>query len=160
MTVSATAISPITDEELLIAEATRQRNRNRSGKSLGGVAALAVFFGAAGYLMAFHPGTITYGTPNSSSFPVGTLLSLLGFAELLAAALLLVTVVRQMRPRAWGDPAPGECPLCGRAALRQDEVVVREGNTLNTKARGTVTTCGTRDCPHASAEVTAPGLPS
>ena len=159
MTLHTAAVAPRTEEELLTQEAIRQRKRDRSGRFLGGVAALGVFFGVVGYLMAFHSGTMTYGMPDSSSFPLGPLLSVFGFVELLAAALLLVTAVRHARSRAaWGDPAPGDCPVCGQAGLRQDEVLLREGNTLNTSARGTVIVCGTQDCGYATAEVVAPGL--
>ncbi len=159
MTVHPAPTAPPTDEELLIQEAIRQRKRHRSGKSLAGAIALAVFFGAVGYLMALHPGTITYGMPDSSPFPLGALISVFGFLELLAAALLVVTAVWRARPRSrWGDPAPGDCPACGKAALRRDDVLLREGNTLNTRARSTVTVCGTPDCPYASAEVATPGL--
>jgi hypothetical protein len=157
MTVPTAQTAPSTDEQLLIQQAIRQRQRHRSGKSLAGLLALAVFFAAVGYLMALHPGTITYGTPDSSSFPLGALLSAVGFADLVAAALLVVSAVWRARPGApWGDPAPGDCPVCGRAALRQDEVLARDGNTLNTAAAGTVIACGTPDCTHARAEVTTP----
>jgi hypothetical protein len=158
MTVPTAATAPRTEEELLIQVAIRQRNRDRSGWSLAGLEALAVFFGAVGYLMAFHPGTITYGAPDPSSFPLGAFLSFFGFLELLAAALLVVAIVRRVRSgAAWGNPVPGDCPLCGQAALRQDEVLLRAGNTLNTRASGTVTVCGTPDCRHASAEVARSG---
>jgi len=159
MTVHTPAVAPCTDEELLVQEAIRQRKRDRSGGFLGGMVALAAFLGVAGYLMVFHWGVITYGTPDSSSFPLGPVLAVFGIAELMAAALLLVTAVRWARSRpAWGDPAPGDCPLCGQAALRQDEVLLREGNTLNTRARGTVVTCATRDCAYAKAEGDTPSL--
>jgi hypothetical protein len=158
MTADTAAAEPRTEQELLIQEAVRQRERYRSGKSLATVIALAVFFGVAGYLMALHPGIITYGTPGSSSFPLGAFLSVFGFLELLVAALLVAAAVRLARPRArWGDPAPGQCPACGQAALRQDEVLLRAGTTLNTRARGTVIACSAPDCDHASAEVAGPG---
>jgi hypothetical protein len=159
MTLDTAAVALRTEEELLIQDAIRQRKRDRSGRFLAGMAVLGVFLGVAGYLMAFHPGTITYGTPGSSSVLLGPLLSVFGFVELLAAALLVVTAVWRARARAaWGDPAPGDCPVCGQAALRQDEVLLREGNTLNTRARGTVIVCGTQDCGYAKAEVVTPGL--
>jgi hypothetical protein len=157
MTVHPAATAPRT-EELLTHEAVRLRNRDRSGRSQVGLVALAIFFGAVGYLMAFHPGIITYGTPDSSSFPLGAVLSAFGVLELLAAVLLAAAAVRMARPGdPWGDPAPGDCPACGQAALRRDEIVLREGNTLNTRASGTVTLCGTEDCHYASAEVAGPG---
>lgn len=157
MTVHTAAAGPRTDEELLIQEAIRQRDWVRSGKSLGAVIALAVFFGAVGYLMAGHPGIITFGTPYSSSFPLGAFLSAFGVLEIGAAALLLTAAVRLARPRAaWGDPSTGACPVCGQEALRQDEVLLREGNTLNTRASGRVIICGTPDCRHASAGVAGP----
>jgi hypothetical protein len=159
MTVHTPAVAPRTDEELLIQEAIRLRQRDRSGRFLAGLVALAVFFGVVGYVMAFHSGTITYGTPDSSSFPLGPVLSVFGVVELIAAALLLVIAARQARSHsAWGDPTPGDCPVCGQAALRQDEVILREGNTLNTRAGGTVITCATRDCAYAKAEVATSSL--
>ncbi|HTU74883.1 MAG TPA: hypothetical protein VMG38_15320 [Trebonia sp.] len=157
MTVPTAAAASPTQEELLVQEAIRQRTRYRSGKSLAALIALAVFLGVAGYLMALHPGTMTYDTPYSSSFPLGALLSVFGFAELLAAVLLVVTAVQLARSgAAWGDPAAGDCPLCGQAALRQDEVLLREGNTLNTRASGTVIACGAPGCGYASAEAAGP----
>jgi hypothetical protein len=158
MTVPTAAAASPTQEELLIQEAIRQRARYRSGKSLAAVTALAVFFGVVGYLMVLHSGMITYGTPDSSPFPLGAVLSAFGLVELVAAALLVATAVQLARLRAaWGDPAPGECPLCGQAALRQDEVLLREGNTLNARARGTVIACATPDCGYGSAEVAETG---
>jgi hypothetical protein len=158
MTVHTAEPAPRTEEELLIQEAIRQRDRDRSGKSLFYMGTLATFFGAVGYLMAFHAGIITYGTPDSNSFPLGTFLSVFGFLELLVAVLLIVTAVRRAWSDAsWGDPIPGDCPVCGQAALRRDEVLLREGNTLITRGSGTVIVCGTRDCGHASAEVAGSG---
>jgi hypothetical protein len=157
MTVHTEAPAPRTEEELLIQEAIRQRDRDRSGKSQGYAVALAIFFGAVGYLMAFHSGIITYGTPDSNSFPLGTFLSVFGFLELLAAAALAAAAIRWAWPQAgWGDPVPGDCPVCGQAALRRDEVRVRDGNTLITRASGTVIVCAAADCPHARAEVATP----
>jgi len=159
MTVHTPAVAPPTDEELLISEAVRQRKRDRSGRFLGGVVALAIFFGVAGSLMAFRSGVITYDMPYGSSFPLGPVLSVFGVVELIAAALLLVTAVRLARsPAGPGDPVPGDCPLCGQAALRHEEIVVREGNTLNTRARGTVITCATDDCAYVKAEAATPSL--
>lgn len=139
-----------TDDDLLIREAIRQRRLHRSGKSLGGALALAVFFGATGYVLAFHSGVITYSMPYPSGFPLGALLVICGILAFLVAVLFLTDAVSGARPRAaWGDPVPGDCPVCGKQALRQDGILLREGRTLKTAASGAVTLCETPSCPHA-----------
>ncbi len=141
-----------TGDALLIREAIRERRLHRSGRSLGGALALAVFFGAAGYLLSFHPGVITYNTPYSSGFPLRTVLVISGIFAFLVAVLFLADAVSGARPRApWGDPVPGECPVCGEPALRQEGILLREGRTLKTAASGTVTLCETHSCPYAAA---------
>jgi hypothetical protein len=147
---SATTTAP-TDDELLIQEAIRQRELHRSGKSLAGTLARAVFFGAVGYVLAFHSGVITYSMPYSSSFPLGTVLVVFGILAFLIAVVFLANAVSGARPRApWGDPASGDCPVCGEPALRQDGVLLRDGRTLKTAASGTVTFCETPGCPYAA----------
>jgi hypothetical protein len=141
-----------TGDDLLMREAIRQRRLHRSGKSLGGALALAVFFGAAGYVLSFHPGAITYSMPYSSGFPLGVVLVICGVLAFLVAVLFLADAVSGARPRAlWGDPVPGDCPVCGEPALRQEGIFLREGRTLKTAASGTVTLCETRSCPYAAA---------
>lgn len=141
-----------TDEELLTEEATRQRRSRRSGRFLAGMLALAAFFGAVGYVMV-HPGTVTYGTVYSSSFPLGALLFAFGILDFAVAVILLVGAAYGARPRVpWGDPAPGDCPTCGHPALRQDDIVRWErGDTLKPVASGTVTLCETPGCEYATA---------
>ena len=139
------------DDELLIQEAIRQRGLHRSGKSLVGTLALAVCFGAVGYVLAFHPGVITYSMPYSNSFPLGGVLVVWGILTFLIAGVFLANAVSGARPRApWGDPAPGDCPVCGEPALRQDGMLLRDGPTLKTAASGTVTLCETPGCPYAA----------
>jgi hypothetical protein len=141
-----------TGDDLLIREAIRQRRLHRSGKSLGGALALAAFFGAAGYVLAFHPGVITYSMPYRSGFPLGAILVTCGILAVLAAVLFVADAVSGARPHApWGDAVPGDCPVCGRPALRQDGILLREGRTLKTAASGIVTLCETPSCPHAVA---------
>jgi hypothetical protein len=149
------------DDELLIEEARRQRRSRRSGRLLAGLLALAVSLGAAGFLMAVHPGAITYSTPYSSSFPLGGLLSVFGGLSFVLAIIFLLGVARGWPRGPWGDPAPGECPACGHPALRQDDIVLWAGaNTLKAMASGTVTLCETPGCPHATARLNlADGLP-
>jgi len=153
MTVSAASTAPPMDEELLIQEALRQRRRQRTGMSLAGALALAVFFAAVGFLLAAHPGAITIGLPYpfSPDF-LGPVLTAFGVIALLIAASFVVTAVSGPRPRdPWGEPAPGDCPACGQPALRSGEVTVWEASTLLAVASGTVTLCGTPGCPHATA---------
>jgi hypothetical protein len=138
-------------DDLLIKEAIRQRQLHRSGKSLGGVLALAVFFCAAGYVLAFHSGVITYSMPYASGFPLGTVLVICGILAFLVAVLFLVDAASGARPGApWGDPAAGTCPVCGEPALRQDGILLREGGTLKTAANGAVTLCGSPGCPYTA----------
>jgi hypothetical protein len=148
-TTAATAAR--TDDELLIQEAIRRRRLHRSGKSLGGTLALAVFFTAVGYVLAFHSGVITYSMPYPSSFPLGAVLVVFGIFAFLIAVVFLANAVSGARPRApWGDPASGDCPVCGEPALRQDGILLRDGPTLKTAASGTVTLCETPGCPYAA----------
>ena len=151
MTTPTATIMP-TGDDLLIREAIRQRRMHRSGKSLGGALVLAAFFGAAGYALAFHSGAITYSMPYRSGFPLGAILVICGILAFLVAGLFVADAVSGARPRApWGDPVPGDCPVCGQPALRQDGILLREGRTLKTAASGTVTLCETPSCPHAVA---------
>lgn len=152
MTAPST-VTALTDDELLTQEAIRRRGLHRSGKSLAGTLALAVFFGAMGYLLAFHSGLIinSYSMPYPSSFPLGAVLVVLGILALLIAVVFLANAVSGARPRApWGDPASGDCPVCGEPALRQDGVLLRDGRTLKTAVSGTVTLCETPGCPYAA----------
>jgi hypothetical protein len=153
MTVSAAPAAPATDEDLLIQEALRQRRRQRTGMSLAGALALAVFFAVAGFVLAAHPGVVTYGMPYpfSPNF-LGPVLTACGVVALLIAASFVVTAVSGALPgEAWGEPLPGDCPACGQPALRSAEVTVWEASTLQVVASGTVTLCESPDCPHATA---------
>ena len=139
-----------TGDDLLIQEAIKHRHLHRSGRSLGGALALAVFFGAAGYLLAFHPGVIIYSLPYPSGFPLRAVLVGCGILAFLVAVLFLADAVSGARPRApWGDLVPGACPVCGER-LRQDGILLREGRTLKTAASGTVTLCETPRCPYTA----------
>jgi hypothetical protein len=145
------------DDDLLIREAIRQRHLRRSGRSLAGTLALAVFFGAIGYTLVFHPGVISANVPYSGA-AVAPVLVAVGGVACLIAVLFILGAVGGARPQApWGDPVSGDCPTCGKQALRQDEEVVREAGGLATTARGTVTLCQTPGCDYAAAEVAAPG---
>ncbi|HEY6790613.1 MAG TPA: hypothetical protein VI365_25230 [Trebonia sp.] len=152
MTTPPTTTMP-TGDDLLIQEAIRHRRLHRSGRSLGGALVLAVFFGAAGYLLALHPGVIIYSMPYPSGFPLRTVLVICGILAFLVAVLFLADAVSGARPCApWGDPVSGDCPVCGEQALRQDGILLREGRTLKTAASGTVTLCESPCCPYAAVQ--------
>ena len=141
----------IAGDDLLIQEAIRQRQRHRSGKSLSIVLTLAVFLGGVGYLLAFRSDVINYGMPYPSGFPLGAVLVILGVLVFAVALVFVANAVSGARPGVpWGDPAPGDCPVCGKQGLRQDGILLREGGTLKMAASGTVTLCDTPDCPHAA----------
>jgi hypothetical protein len=145
------------DEDLLIRAAIRQRHLRRTGWSLAGALGLAVFFGAVGYTLALHPGVISANVPYSGGLLQPVLVAI-GVVACLISVLFILAAASGARPRTpWGDPLPGDCPTCGKAALRQDEVVVREAGGLTTIARGTVTLCQTADCDYAAATVITPG---
>jgi hypothetical protein len=149
MTTPSATTMP-TGDDLLIQEAIKHRHLHRSGRSLGGALALVGFFGAAGYLLAFHPGVIIYSMPYPSGFPLRAVLVGCGILAFLVAVLFLADAVSGARPRApWGDPVSGDCPVCGEPALRQDGILLREGRTLKTAASGIVTLCETPSCPYA-----------
>ena len=153
MTVSAAPTAPPTHEELLIREALRQRRRQRTSMSQAGALALGVFFAAVGFLLAAHPGAVTFGLPYSFSPGfLGPVLTVFGVVALLIAASFVVTAVSGALPRnPWGEPVPGDCPACGQPALRSAEVTGWAASTLRVVASGTVTLCETPDCPHATA---------
>jgi hypothetical protein len=151
-TPSAETTAPAGDD-LLIQEAIRRRRARRSGRSLAGALARAVFFGGVGFTLAFHSGVITYSLPFSSGFPLSAVLVVLGVLALAVAVVFAASAVPAARRRApWGDPAPGECPVCGEDALRQDDTRLWDDSTLRTVATGTVTLCGTPDCPYAAVQ--------
>jgi hypothetical protein len=142
-----------TSDDLLIREAIRQRQSHRSGKSLAGTLALAVFFAVVGYVLAFRPGLINNNMPYPDGFPLDAVLVICGVLVLLVAAVFLANAVRGARPRApWGDPVAGDCPVCGEPALRQNAILLREEGTLVTTASGAVTLCESPGCPHAVVE--------
>jgi len=148
-TPSPTIVSP--SDDLLIREAIRQRKSHRSGKSLAGTLALAAFFAAVGYVLAFRPGLINNNMPYPDGFPLNAVLAACGVLVLLVAAVFLANAVRGARPRApWGDPVAGDCPVCSEPALRQDAILLREEGTLVATASGTVTLCESPGCPHAA----------
>jgi len=150
-TPSPTIVS--TSDDLLIREAIRQRQSHRSGKSLAGTLALAVFFAVVGYVLAFHPGLINNNMPYPDGFPLDAVLAICGVLVLLVAAVFLANAVRGGRPRApWGDPVDGDCPVCSEPALRQDAILLREEGTLVVTASGTVILCESPGCPHAAVE--------
>jgi hypothetical protein len=144
------------DEDLLIREAIRQQQLRRSGKSLAGTLALAAFFGLVGYTLVFHPGVISANVPFSASFLEPVLVVIGGVACLISVLFILGAV--SARPRTpWGEPVPGDCPTCGKAALREDETILREPGSLATTITGTVTLCQGPDCDYAAATVITSG---
>lgn len=153
---SPTAALPV-DEDLLIREAIRQQRLRRTGKSLAGMLALAAFFAVVGYTLVFHPGVISANVPFSSGV-LQPVLVVIGGLACLVSVLFIIGAASGARPRTpWGDPVPGDCPNCGKPALRQDEAVVREAGGLATAVRGTVTLCQAPDCDYAAATVISPG---
>jgi hypothetical protein len=144
------------DEDLLIREAIRQQQLRRSGKSLAGTLALAAFFGIVGYTLVFHPGVISANVPFSAPF-LQPVLVVIGGVACLISVLFILAAASGARPRTpWGESVPGECPTCGKPALREDETVVREPGGPTTIVRGTVTLCQASDCDYAAATVITP----
>ena len=145
------------DEDLLIREAIRQQRLRRSGKSLAGMLALAAFFGVVGYTLVFHPGVISANVPFSSSL-LQPVLVVIGGIACLTSVLFIFGAISGARPRTpWGEAVPGDCPDCGKPALRADETVLREAGGLATTVRGTVTLCQSAGCDYAAATVITPG---
>lgn len=127
------------DADLLIAEAVRLRDEQKSGRSMGRQLPLIAGCGVAGLLL-LGVGYGGYGV--AAAYVAGALV--MAFAGLLLLRALDLSPVTQ-----WGEPVGAPCPACGERGLREDRVEVSEAN-------GIVALC-TPECGYAEVRPVAVG---
>jgi len=154
---------PITDEDLLIDTATRQRKSHKRGANLFATLTLSAVFAAVGWFLLFWLRPLIKSIPFLPLGTVTTTLLIIGVIAFTIAGLLIAGALFFANPLArWGDPIPGTCPQCGKRALRQEKVEYtgwEEGHPeagIKKGPRGLVTLCGTSGCSYAAATVTTP----
>jgi len=129
------------DEELLIQEANRTRQEQRSGKALRRQIPFIVVFFAIGWWLVFgiQPG------------PVLKYVTLaVGIAAFVIAALFASGAVFHNPVAPWGKAVRGSCPRCGQPKLRENkELYFEPPGSGNPSVGGVVTLC-TADCGYAA----------
>jgi hypothetical protein len=149
----------VSDEELLIQVALKQRRARRSGRSLIITLAAAVACAVIGWAVLFQLRPLIKSIP---FLPLGGVLTALlwtGITAFALAGLLVAGGWIFARPgRPWGKELPGVCPRCENLSLRESQVEaeVRDAARFNVGPRGMVILCETRRCDYASARVTTP----
>ncbi len=142
----------ITDEDLLIDVAKRERRNRRSGRGLLVALAVAAVCAAIGWVLIFRVRAFVKAIP---FLPLGSVtgwLLFIGIAAFVIAGLVVVGALLTSGPgKRWGDPVAGGCPVCGSWTLRQDTVT--SPGPVNAP-KGVVTLCDTKGCSYASATVT------
>jgi len=114
---------PITDEDLLIDTATRQRKSHKRGANLLATLTLAAVFAAVGWFLLFWLRPLIKSVPFLPLGTVTTSLLVIGVIAFAIAGLLIAGALFFANPLArWGDAIPGTCPQCGKRALRQEKV--------------------------------------
>jgi hypothetical protein len=140
----------VTDEELLIEAARKQRRNRRSGRNLIFALVVAVVCAAIGWLLIFRVRAFLKAIP---FLPLGTVtgwLLVIGVVAFVVAGIIVAGALLMANPRKrWGDPLVGGCPVCGNWTLRQGTVA-----PVGNGPKGVVILCDTRGCVHASATVT------
>jgi hypothetical protein len=140
---------PVTDEELLIQLARRERRATRSRRGVYTMLAVAAFLALLTAL----------------AWPAGMYFGLLLFAAYagISALILVIAAVATALPgraakarRAETAPARalGSCPACGSSALREYSIrYVNGGATPFCGGRGVATLCAAPGCDYATARV-------
>ena len=153
------AAEPTADERLLIEDARKQRNRQRSGFNFIITLVVAAVFGVVGWLVIFQARPFIKSIPFLPLGSVTTFLLYVGLAAFGLAALCVVGAWLFAKPgKQWGDPLVGGCPRCGNWTLRQRTIehYTEEPGNLRHYIKGVVTLCATKGCQHATATVTTP----
>jgi hypothetical protein len=163
MSASEPTPEPTADERLLIGDAKKQRNRQRSGFNLIITLAVGAACAVLGWLVIFQVRPFVKSIP---FLPLGSVTSFLLYAGLAAfgiAALCVLGAWIFAKPgKPWGDPLVGACPECGNWTLRQRTIehYTDEPGNLRHYIKGVVTLCATKGCEHATAKVTTPARAS
>jgi hypothetical protein len=130
------------EADMLIAEADRLREEQKSGRSMGRRLPLVAGTAVAGLLL-IGVGWRGYGVA-VAAYVVGVLV--MGVTGLLLLRALDVSPATQ-----WGEPVGSPCPACGEHGLREDRVVVPGAN-------GIVTLCAP-ECGYADVRPDPDGHP-
>jgi heme A synthase len=150
---------PTADERLLIEDARKHRNRQRSGLNFIITLAVGVVFGVLGWLVMFQLRPLVKSIPFLPLGSVTTFLLYAGLAAFALAALCVAGAWLFAKPgKPWGEPLVGGCPRCGNWTLRQRTIehYTEEPGNLRHYIKGVVTLCATKGCDHATAKVTSP----
>jgi hypothetical protein len=154
---------PTPDEQLLIDDARKKRNRQRSGFNLIITLAVGLAFAVVGWLLIFQVRPFVRSIPFLPLGSVSTFLLYAGLAGFGIAALCVLGAFLFAKPgKPWGDPLVGACPRCGNWTLRQRTIehYTEEPGNLRHYIKGVVTLCVTKGCDHATAKVTSPARAS
>jgi hypothetical protein len=163
MSASESTSGPTADERLLIDDARKQRNRQRSGFNFFITLAVGVASAVLGWLVIFQVRPLVKSIP---FLPLGSVTSFLLYVGLAAfgiAALCALGAWLFAKPgRPWGEPVVGACPTCGNWTLRQRTIehYTDEPGNLKHYIKGAVTLCATKGCDHAAVKVTSPARAS
>jgi hypothetical protein len=146
----------VTDEDLLIEAAKRERRNRRSGRNLLLAMAVAAVCAVIGWVLLFRVRAFVKAIPFLPLGAVTGWLLAIGIAAFVIAGLIVAGALLTANPRKrWGDPVAGACPACRSWTLRQDTVVPAGPGTGSSSApKGVVTLCDSKGCGYASATVT------
>ena len=118
----AEAVIPDADADMLVTEAVRQREEQRSGRSMGRQLRLVAGCALAGVLLIAGGGYLGRAVA-AAAVVVGVLI-------IAVAGLLLVRALDLSPATQWGEPAAEPCPACGEHSLREDRVAVPDANAI------------------------------
>ena len=130
------------DEELLIQEANRTRQEQRSGKALRRQIPFIVVFSAIGWWLVFgiQPGPVLKYVTVA-----------VGIAAFAIAALFASGAAFHNPLAPWGKAVRGSCPRCGQPKLRENQELHYEPPGSGKPSVGGVVTLCTADCGYAAA---------
>jgi hypothetical protein len=110
------------DADVLVAEAVRRREEQRSGRSMrrqlprvAGCAAAGLLLIACGHVLG-HAASVV--------------MLVVGVLVVAVAGLFLLRALDLSPATAWGEPVGEPCPGCGERSLREDRVAVPEVNGI------------------------------
>jgi len=109
------------EADVLIAEAVRRREEQKSGRSMGRQIPLVAGCAVAGLLL-IGVGWKVHG--------VAVLAYVVGVLVMAVAGLLLLRALDLSPATQWGEPVGSPCPACGEHGLREDRVAVPEANGI------------------------------
>ena len=120
------------DADMLIAEAIRRREEQRSGRSMGRQLRLVAACALVGVVLIIGGRYLGYSVAAAVALVVGVLI-------VAVAGLFLIRALDLSPATQWGEPVAGPCPSCGQHNLREDREAVPEANGIVALC---VTECG------------------